>query len=269
MPKLIRVTPKVYLVGMSSIWVPGLMAYLEDTGNHEFVETIEQAKADGLGDCEILSSFFAKLCYRALTVGKNSNVTRTRSIRDNIIRTIEEAHGSVFEHAVFNFVFRDVSRVLTHELVRHRVGVAYSQESGRYCRIEEEGIRFFLPSNIAADPILTANFERMIESEHECVRRLYSLCNIDDGNFTEKKTLTSAIRRIAPNGMANDIGVSMNLRSVRNILQARTNAGAEEEIRLAFGQVADLMQQHCPLILHGATVTEAGGIKQYSFGGKL
>ena len=37
---------------------------------------------------------------------------------------LEVGHGSVLEHAVWNFVFTGVSRSLTHELVRHRAGWA-------------------------------------------------------------------------------------------------------------------------------------------------
>lgn len=37
----------------------------------------------------------------------------------------EVGHGSVLEHGVWNFLFTNVSRSLTHELVRHRAGMSY------------------------------------------------------------------------------------------------------------------------------------------------
>jgi len=91
--------PQVFLVGQTGINVPGLEAYLKETGNQEFLEVIAEARTQGLGDNELISSFFAKLCYRSLSLGKNANVKKIRSIKDNIIRTIEEGHGSIFEHA--------------------------------------------------------------------------------------------------------------------------------------------------------------------------
>jgi thymidylate synthase (FAD) len=50
-------------------------------------------------------------------------------------------HGSVLEHASDTFAFHNVSRVFTHELVRHRAGSAFSQESLRYVRLAEIGFR--------------------------------------------------------------------------------------------------------------------------------
>lgn len=259
------VEPRVFLVGQTAINIPGLTAYLEKTNNLEFLATIDEARADGLGDMEILSSFFAKLCYRSLTLGKNDNVTRMRSIRQNIMRTIEEGHGSVFEHAWFNFVLSDVSRVLTHELVRHRVGVAFSQESGRYCRLSPTNTGIYLPPEIADKPEAKILFVNAAEQALVTVAQLYDACDIDEFNFHEKKQLTSAIRRIAPTGIANEIGFSVNLRSVRHIIKMRTNRGAEREIRLVFGQLADIVKEQCPLLFHGGESVDIDGIPEWTF----
>jgi len=55
-----------------------------------------------------------------------------REYFENLLRS---AHGSVLEHAGYSFALRNVSRVFTHELVRHRAGSAFSQESLRYVRL--------------------------------------------------------------------------------------------------------------------------------------
>ena len=54
---------------------------------------------------------------------------------------LRSAHGSVLEHANYSFAFRNVSRVFTHELIRHRAGSAFSQESLRYVRLTDIGFR--------------------------------------------------------------------------------------------------------------------------------
>ncbi len=257
--------PKVFLIGQTTIFLPGLTAYLQKTGNEEFLEAITEACAEGLSDIEIISSFFAKLCYRSLTLGKNENVRRMRSIRNNIIRTIEEGHGSVFEHAQLNFVLHDVSRVLTHELVRHRVGVAYSQESGRYCRLSPTDTGIYIPPEIAENPEAKVEFMDSAERALVKVAQLYDLYGIDEFNFTEKKKLTSSIRRIAPTGIANEIGFSANLRSLRHIIKMRTNRGAEREIRMVFNQITDIVQEVCPLILHGGQKEEIEGLPEWTF----
>lgn len=266
---MLEVKPRVYLVGETTIDVPGLTRYLEETGNQEFLETLAEARQAGLKDQEIISSFFAKLCYRSLSLGKNSNLTSTRSIASNIVGTIESGHGSVFEHASFNFMFSNVSRVLTHELVRHRVGTAYSQESGRYCRIEKEGPGMYLPTCIAKDEEAKKIFADTVDFVTTQVHKLYDHYQIDAGNFHTKKELTSAIRRIAPTGLANEIGVTINLRAIRHIISMRTASGAEEEIRIVFNQVADIIKERCPLLLHGAHTEEVNGILEWTFDKKL
>ncbi len=119
------VTPSVYFIGYTTIDCDGLDAYLRDSGNEDFLESIAAARKEGLSDGEILVSFFAKLCYASLTLGKNLNVTRVRDIPDNLRACWDQGHGSVWEHVQLNFVVRNCSRVFTHEIVRHRAGTAF------------------------------------------------------------------------------------------------------------------------------------------------
>lgn len=119
------VEPKVFLVGEQAIVREGMEAYLRHTKQEAFLVDMAEAYAAGLTDIEVLSSFFAKLCYKSLVAGKNANITRTRSIEDNIKGTMDHKHGSVLEHGQWNFTVTDCSRVFTHELVRHRVGTAF------------------------------------------------------------------------------------------------------------------------------------------------
>ena len=72
---------------------------------------------------------------------------RPRDIADFILNLLSSKDGSVFEHVNYGFVFTGVSRSLTHELVRHRVGFAYSQRSQRY--VDESDASFVLPPALA------------------------------------------------------------------------------------------------------------------------
>lgn len=49
------------------------------------------------------------------------------------------------------FLFENVSRTFTHQLIRHRLG-AYSQESQRYVSVEKAGTSFVTPPAIASNP---------------------------------------------------------------------------------------------------------------------
>ena len=124
------VEPKTFLVGVTGI-LDGLEEYLKYSGNEGFLDDLDEARREGLSGGEILCSFYAKLCYKSLCLGQNANVTKIRDIESNLMGCFDSGHGSVFEHCLLNFITTDCSRVFTHELVRHRVGTAFSQTSGR------------------------------------------------------------------------------------------------------------------------------------------
>jgi thymidylate synthase (FAD) len=258
------VTPQTYLVGYTSINLDGLVSYLTDTNQKEFLEEITQAKSEGLSDGEILCSFYAKLCYASLCLGKNKNISKIRAIRDNILGTVESGHGSVFEHAQLNFLVRDASRIYTHEQVRHRVGAAYSQTSGRYVRNDV--------LNVVIDPILEPAYDLVEEARvylEDWYKRLEDRLKIsEEKSFARKKKLTSAMRRMLPNGQANELGFSLNLRSLRHLIELRTSEHAEWEIRLIYNQVYDLVKEKYPAILFDAQLKMVEGLNEITFKNK-
>jgi thymidylate synthase (FAD) len=240
------VEPKTYLIGVTGIIEDQLTEYLEDSGNEDFLENIKQAREERLSDGEILCSFYAKLCYKSLSLGQNQNVTKIRDIESNLIGCFDSGHGSVFEHCNLNFITKDCSRVFTHELVRHRVGTAFSQTSGRYVALDN--------IDFVHDPILDPvkdDLQEIVEFLEKKAKDIRLKMDVDNQNFSVKKKITSAIRRIAPNGQANEIGFSLNIRSLRHTLVLRTSEHAEYEIRKIFCQVGDLIEARWPLMLYG------------------
>jgi thymidylate synthase (FAD) len=262
------VTPQTYLVGFTNIDYSGLSQYLIDTNQTEFVEFIEQAQKEGVSPGEILCSFYAKLCYKSLTTGKNANISKVRGIQDNIQSTIKSGHGSVFEHCWLNFVTTNCSRVFTHELVRHRVGTAFSQTSGRYVALGVDSEENPSDIDLVLDPLLSEHSNEidqfLLDYIGEFVRDLRKKLKVKDLSFDQKKKLTSAIRRLAPNGQANEIGWSCNIRSLRHMIEMRTARFAEWEIRTIFNQVADIILDRWPGILYGHSVQEIDGLNEYT-----
>jgi thymidylate synthase (FAD) len=252
-----EVDPKVFLVGETKLLPEGLEAYLEHVGAPGWT-------TDAASDAEGLAEFMGRLCYRSFEPGLNPNVTRVRpsnkSHLENIIRT---GHGSVIEHSVLNFVFADVSRVFTHELVRHRAGTAVSQESLRFVRLDDLGM--WAPTAVREDPEIMEVFVKTFEQLEELQRTMADHYGLDDEGkqFSAKKEITSAMRRIAPIGVATSVGWSTNIRSLRHVLEARTEPSAEEEIRLVFSKVGKLVTERYP-VLFGDYVTElVDGIPWY------
>ena len=158
--------------------------------------------------------------------------TDQREYFANILRS---AHGSVLEHANYSFATRNCSRVFTHELVRHRAGSAFSQESLRYVRLTDIGFR--VPP--ALEPVreqVLAIVEQLEEFQVSAAAEL----GIDDEGvpFHVKKEVTSALRRLAPIGLSTDIIWTANARTLRHVIEMRTAPGAEEELRIVFDRVA-------------------------------
>ena len=153
--------PKVFLVGETSAVPAGIQAYMAHLG-------VKRWPRDTASDPELLIELMGRLCYRSFEPGLNPNVTKIRESNAEYLKhIIKVGHGSVLEHATFSFVFADVSRVFTHELVRHRVGTATSQESLRFVRLED--IDGWLPScikeNIHAMSVFSRTFEKLGETQ--------------------------------------------------------------------------------------------------------
>lgn len=248
--------PKTFLIGYTSLDIRGLANYLRATGNQEFLYEVENSSLSG-GEC--LCSFYAKLCYKSLTEGKNANVTKIRSIQDNLKSVFKSGHGSVFEHCWLNFVTTDCSRVFTHELVRHRVGTAFSQTSGRYVAIDQ--IDMVLPPDLES---VRAEIEVHTQVTADFCKRLREKLIKPDDDFATKKRITSAIRRLAPNGQTNEIGWSCNIRSLRHMIEMRTSRHAEWEIRVVFNQVAKIVLERWPMMLYGHKVEMVGGLNEFT-----
>lgn len=254
--------PKTFLVGYTTMHMPGLRDYLDYTGQKAFMDYVDRALEEGLSLGEILCSFYAKLCYKSLVLGMNENVEKIRDIPANIKSCIKVGHGSVFEHCSLNFLTTDCSRVFTHELVRHRVGMAFSQTSGRYVTLDKD-LEIVLPPEILASNEATDELVRLSRSIGETAEKLREMLINDDMDFAMKKKITSAIRRIAPNGQTNEIGWSCNIRSLRHMIVMRTSRAAEWEIRHVFNEVARIVNDRFPLILHGAETEEVDGLIEY------
>src|SRR3990167_1400897 len=252
-----KVEPMVLLIGETRMVEEGFQAYLNHIG-------AEQWHSDAPTEAEKIVEVYGRLCYRSWEPGMNPNVTKVRKEnREYLANIIKVKHGSVIEHPMMNFVFADVSRVFTHELVRHRVGVAISQESLRFVRLEDLGQ--WLPAVIREDEGAVEIFVRTFEELERLQLELARHFGLDDEGvpFKKKKVITSAMRRIAPIGLATTIGWSANPRTLRWVLEMRTDPNAEEEIRLVFGKVADIVAKRYPNLFCDYEIEMTDGLPWY------
>lgn len=254
-----KVEPKVFLLGETKFNDEGWGAYAQHIGTKW-----KARQAEAHSDGELLVEVYGRMCYRSWEPGMNPNVTKVREGNGKYISNIiASKHGSVLEHAVTNWIFADVSRVFTHELVRHRVGTAFSQESLRYVRLEDLGL--WMPPEVEADPYMKQLFEETFTSLGDLQLKMAKHLDLDNSkDFHRKKVMTSAMRRIAPDGLATAIGMSMNFRSLRHLVELRTSNGAEVEIRKVFNEVAEIAKDRWPAIMADfETVPGENGIPEW------
>ena len=142
----------------------------------------------------------------------------------------------------------------THELVRHRAGSAFSQESLRFVRLDE--IPFRIPESMEPLRDKIVSIMETLEEFQISAAEHFDL----DGEgmpFHVKKEITSAMRRLAPEGLSTVIFWTANVRTLRHVIQMRTHASAEEELRTVFNRVGEIMVEEAPL-LFGDFVVEDG-----------
>lgn len=231
--------PRVFLISRPSIDLLGIKSYLESVGGLDWL--IRSTGEDG----EILSEFMGRLCYRSWEPGLNPNVIKVRAnSQQYLLNLLQSMHGSVLEHSNYSFVFHNVSRIFTHELVRHGVGTAISQESLRYVRLNK--IPFEHPDFITNDSELLSEANDLLFRMEEFQRKVAEKTEIDNMTFHDKKQVTSGARRYAPEGLGTSIGWTANIRALRWVIESRTSKHAEIEIRKVFSEVAKIMLEEVP-----------------------
>ena len=139
-----------------------------------------------------------------------------------IASVIESGHGSTIEHIVFTFGITGVSRTLSHQLVRHRAGVAFDQQSQRYVKFK--GAATMLPHSIAeGDPELRERYESQVSGALD----LY-------GELLEAGLPGEDARFVFPNATRTNLVMTANLRALIHMSGLRLCTMAQWEIRRLF-----------------------------------
>ena len=251
-----NVQPQVYLVSAPVLDYEEIEEYLKEVGGESWLERMYK---EGDDDPQNLVEFAGRFCYRSWEPGLNPNVTRVRTEqKDYLDNILASQHGSVLEHAQFTFALHNVSRVFTHEAVRHRVGTAISQESLRFVRLDD--LRFWFPEWALEDEELYERALRLIGQMEDFQMWMAGHFGLDDEGrtFAHKKAKTSFMRRFAPEGLATGMVWSANIRTLRHTIETRTAEGAEEEIRIVFDRIGQIMRQECPLLFGDYEITDDG-----------
>jgi thymidylate synthase (FAD) len=188
-----------------------------------------------LPDSSQLCKTAGQTCYMSFGPRRTTNENAAAYIE----RLTSAGHGSVLEHASFSFLLYGVSRSVTHELVRHRAGVGFSQTSQRY--VSGAVLRFVERPEYRDDEELHALFEeradRAAAEYEEMAQRLLerqgggSAMLSADYKTDARKKLQQTARSLLPNETEAPMVFTGNVRALRHIVEMRADAHAESEIR--------------------------------------
>lgn len=198
-------------------------------------------------DAELLCGTAALTTIKS---GKPSEILEkmdSETAKQKIRKVTGYGHTSVIEHASFTFSVEDVSRAMTHQLVRHRIA-SYSQQSQRYVTYDTLE-KYVTPPSINSDAQTRKVFDDALENASEAYRKLLKMgIPKEDARF------------ILPNAAKTNIIVTMNARELRHFFNLRCCARAQWEIREVAVEMLKQAKKATPVLFEncGPTCVELG-----------
>lgn len=188
----------------------------------------------------------ARLCYSASGAEELAEKMTDEQVEKLVEKIIKMGHASTMEHVTFTFGIEGISRVLTHQLVRHRLA-SYSQQSQRY--VAEHDFEYILPPSIEERPEAKARIEALMED----IQKAYN--ELADMGIPKEDA-----RYVLANATETKIVVTMNARSLMHFFNLRCCNRAQWEIRELAYKMLEQAKAVAPLLFRngGASCVATG-----------
>ena len=194
----------------------------------------------------------ARLCYSPAGAEELSEKMTDEQVTKLVEKIISMGHASTMEHVTFTFAIEGISRVLTHQLVRHRIA-SYSQQSQRY--VSEHDFEYILPPSIAENDEAKAKFENLMHT----IRQTYD-------ELVAMDIPKEDARYVLANATETKIITTFNARSLMNFFELRCCTRAQWEIRKLANLMLKEVSKVAPNIFDDAGATCKKG---YCLEGKM
>jgi len=189
-------------------------------------------------DAERLIEEAGRTCYRSQD--RADEKSSARFVR----MLVRRGHTSVLEHAKATFRISGISRVASHQLVRHRL-CSFSQRSQRYVRQEEA--EAVIPPTVMANPEARSLFDNSVEVSRQTYLNLIRLgIPKEDARF------------VLPNALETEIVLTANFRELRHIIEVRGTRDAQWEVRQVALEILKIMKVHAPNVFADLEATDDG-----------
>ncbi|MGA3070328.1 MAG: FAD-dependent thymidylate synthase [Terracidiphilus sp.] len=231
--------PTIHLIGRAQFDIEAFSAFLLE-------ENIEWRRTSGASPSEEIVEVAGRTCYMSFGQAQSP-----RSNGEFIKNLIEMGHESVLEHASWTFMLTHVSRAFTHQLVRHRVGFAFSQLSQQYH--DEHDASFVMPAHLESLPEAREAWVKAIEATKEAYASINASLFRDGLSLSEdldkkelKRAVRSAARSVLPNATETKIVLTANARALRHFFQVRGSIPGDIEMRLVAARLFQIVEREAP-----------------------
>lgn len=232
---------RIYLIAATAL-NDGMQRFLSD-------RMLTWTSEDASNDCERVVEAAGRVCY--MSFGERQH---RQSTSDYLANIIAQGHDSVLEHANFTLLVDGLTRGLSHQLVRHRIGFAYSQLSQQYH--DESDAEFAEPTWLENDPALREKWNHWRDETHTMYRAL-----LDAGSRSKDSTCLSKkeqlrlarsmARSVMPNATNTTLMVTGNARAWRHVFHTRGSIAGDLEMRNYCVEVFRVLQAAAPHLFTG------------------
>ena len=181
----------------------------------------------------------ARLCYAPVGAAELMETMPEERVRSVLTTIMSSGHFSTLEHASYTFAIDGVSRVLTHQLVRHRLA-SFNQQSQRYVKFKD-GFPFVTPPTIAENAEADAAFRALMNAAADAYQQL-----LDAGIPAEDA------RFVLPNAAETKIVTTMTVRELLHFFELRCCHRAQWEIQELACRMLELVRPTAPFIFMDA-----------------
>lgn len=232
-------TPKLYLISRPRVDIEAFLSFIKD-------ESTEWDRTPQATEAEEIVEIAGRICY--MSFGEKQSPRRNGAYIRNLIR---QGHESVLEHVSWTFLIVGISRAFTHQLVRHRVGFAFSQLSQQYH--EETSASFVEPAHLQQSPRALEAWRKAVAVSQESYRVILDSLGEQEAKAGPelskkefKRAIRSAARSVLPNATETKMVVTSNARAIRHFLSIRGSIPGDIEMREVAAALFSLVQPEAP-----------------------
>jgi thymidylate synthase (FAD) len=236
------VKPKIYLLSRPHFDVDIFLSFLRDEG----MDRQDWHRTPQATPSEEIVEVSGRVCY--MSFGQKQS---PRSNPEYLRNLLEKGHESVLEHVSWTFLLTGVSRAFTHQLVRHRVGLAFSQLSQQYH--EETAAAFVQPAYLDNSPSALQVWRDAVAASQQSYKTILDnlvktqgSSGLDLSKRELNRAIRSAARSVLPNATETKIMMTANARALRHIFQVRGSIPGDFEMREVMAELFRLVQSEAP-----------------------